>query len=94
MLASAIRLLVLLTIEFVFLIEKQPSAFTISDYKSGFHGVRDGKIVQSVDCPGTGIYDRYILQPDSGVAFHSQDFVSGYVNGWCLVNDSYRIRCR
>ncbi|HEY7571410.1 MAG TPA: hypothetical protein VH796_08575 [Nitrososphaeraceae archaeon] len=64
----------------VFLMEKQQSAFAISPYQSGFqHGVSDGKdrYVHSDGC------HWYILKPGKGFAFHSWDFVRGYIAGFC-----------
>jgi hypothetical protein len=68
----------------VFLMEKQQqSVFAISPYQSGFHhGVSDGKdsCLHPYGC------DWYILKPDKGFAFHSWDFVRGYVTGFCKAN--------
>ncbi|HEY7570144.1 MAG TPA: hypothetical protein VH796_02125 [Nitrososphaeraceae archaeon] len=64
----------------VFLLEKQQSAFAISPYQSGFqHGVSDGKD----SCLHPDGCDWYILKPGKGFAFHSWDFVTGYVTGFC-----------
>src|SRR5215831_7796118 len=52
----------------------------ISAYQSGYnHGVSDGKD----SCLHTDGCHWYILEPDKGFAFHSWDFVRGYVTGFC-----------
>jgi len=64
----------------VFQMEKQHSAFAISPYQSGFqHGVSDGK--DSCSHP-----DDAVLEPGKGFAFHSWDFVRGYVTGFCTAS--------
>ena len=65
----------------VFQMEKQQQlAFAISPYQSGFqHGVSDGKD----SCLHPDGCDWYILKPGKGFAFHSWDFVTGYVTGFC-----------
>ena len=45
-------------------------------YRSGFeHGVTDGNTNGS----------RYISQPRQGFAWHSSEFVKGYINGFCSI---------
>lgn len=49
-----------------------------SGYQSGYnHGVSDA----NTDNPR----DWYILQPGKGFEFHTHDFISGYVDGYCSV---------
>jgi hypothetical protein len=59
------------------------SAYAETAYQSGFkHGVADGKIDLTVDRS-----DRtYIHQPGKGFAFHTTEFVNGYLHGFCLAN--------
>jgi hypothetical protein len=77
---STVISLVLLIGASVFLMETQHAAFAISPYKSGFqHGVSDGKD----SCLHTDGCHWYILEPGKGFAFHSWDFVRGYVTGFC-----------
>jgi hypothetical protein len=85
----------------VFLMEKQQSAFaqtvfgsTATDpgqlsqlphshnpqtaYQSGFeHGVIDGNTSSNAT--------SYIDQPKHGFAWHTSEFVTGYVNGFCSI---------
>jgi hypothetical protein len=64
----------------VFLMEKQQSVFAISAYESGFnHGVSDGKD----SCSHLDGCHWYVLESGKGFAFHSWDFVRGYVTGFC-----------
>jgi hypothetical protein len=54
------------------------SANAESAYQSGFkHGVSDAHQ------PDTSKW--YILQHGNGFKFHSQQFVNGYVNGFCSI---------
>jgi len=49
-----------------------------ADYQSGFqHGVTDGKA--SINATW------YIEQPKHGFAWHSSEFVKGYINGFCSI---------
>jgi hypothetical protein len=49
-------------------------AFALTAYQSGFeHGISDGKMA--------GV-NWYILQPGKDFAFHTWEFVQGYVNGF------------
>ncbi|HEY1248158.1 MAG TPA: hypothetical protein VGE97_04155, partial [Nitrososphaera sp.] len=97
----AVISLVLLTGAPVFLMETQQSAFaqtvlsTVStdpgqlsqlphshhpqaDYQSGFqYGVIDGNTSSNATL--------YIDQPKHGFAWHSAEFVKGYVNGYCSI---------
>jgi hypothetical protein len=65
----------------VFLMKKQQQPeFAVSPYQSGFqHGVSDGKD----SCLHPNGCGWYVLEPDKGFAFHSWDFVRGYVTGFC-----------
>jgi hypothetical protein len=75
--------LVLLICAPVFLMETQQSVFAISPYESGFnHGVIDGKD----SCSHPDGCHWYILGPGKGFAFHSWDFVRGYVTGFCTAS--------
>ena len=62
------------------------SAFALSQhqqtaYRSGFtYGVVDGK----AGCLGRCHW--YILQLGKGFAFHSREFINGYINGFCSVS--------
>jgi|SRR5689334_13706911 hypothetical protein len=59
------------------------NVFALSAYESGFnHGVPDGKD----SCSHTDGCHWYILEPAKGFAFHSWDFVRGYVTGFCKVS--------
>jgi hypothetical protein len=59
------------------------SAYALSDYQSGFsHGLSDGKD----SCLHIDGCHWYILQPDKGFADHSNEFIRGYIAGWCLHN--------
>ena len=52
-------------------------------YQSGFsHGVSDG----NDSCRHSDGCHWYILEPGKGFAFHSKEFVRGYVNGFCSVD--------
>src|SRR5689334_21141187 len=56
------------------------NGFAISAYESGFnHGTTDGKD----SCLHTDGCHWYVLEPGKGFAFHSWDFVKGYVTGFC-----------
>jgi len=67
----------------VFLMETLQSVFAISPYESGFnHGVIDGKD----SCSHPDGCHWYILGPGKGFAFHSWDFVRGYVTGFCTAS--------
>ncbi len=47
-------------------------------YQSGYnHGVSDAS--------SNNPRDWYILQPGKGFAFHTHDFIAGYVDGFCSV---------
>jgi hypothetical protein len=66
---------IIATIGIIVLLSATPGVFAISDYQSGFkHGVADGRQA------GT---DWYILEPGNGFAFHTWEFVKGYVTGFC-----------
>jgi hypothetical protein len=55
-------------------------AIAISAYESGFdHGVTDGKD----SCLHPSGCHWYVLEQGKGFAFHSWDFVRGYVTGFC-----------
>ena len=59
------------------------SAYAETAYQSGFkHGVADAKI----DTTNSSIPLYYIHQPGKGFAFHTTEFVNGYIHGWCLTN--------
>ena len=59
------------------------SAFAISAYQSGLsHGVTDGKD----SCLHPSGCHWYILDPGKGFAFHSKEFDSGYVDGFCSID--------
>ena len=61
-----------------------PVAYALSPYDSGFsHGVHDGK--DSCLHPGC---DWYIVHPGKGFAFHTKQFIEGYVDGFCSVSRS------
>jgi len=58
-----------------------PSVYAETAYQSGFkHGVADGKCAQTAGCS-----DYYITQPGTGFAFHTRDFIAGFVDGYCSV---------
>jgi hypothetical protein len=49
-----------------------------ADYQSGFqHGINDGNISSNATW--------YIDQPKHGFAWHSAEFVKGYINGFCSI---------
>jgi hypothetical protein len=49
-----------------------------SAYASGFnHGLSDGRLAAH------GSVNWYILQPQKGFAFHTQQFKDGYIAGFC-----------
>lgn len=49
-----------------------------SPYRSGYdHGASDAKDDCSDGC------DWYILEPGKGFAFHTQEFIDGYIDGFC-----------
>ena len=57
--------------------------FAISAYESGFNqGVTDGKD----SCLHPSGCHWYVLEPGKGFAFHSWDFVRGYVTGFCTAS--------
>jgi hypothetical protein len=59
------------------------NVFALSAYESGFnHGVTDGKD----SCLHTHGCHWYVLEPGKGFAFHSWDFVRGYVTGFCTAS--------
>jgi hypothetical protein len=59
------------------------NVFALSAYQSGFnHGTTDGKD----SCLHLSGCHWYILEPGKGFAFHSKEFVRGYVNGFCSVD--------
>jgi hypothetical protein len=56
----------------------QPTTLPTSAYTSGFNQcVSDGRLAAH------GSVDWYILQPGKGFAFHTEDFKTGYVAGFC-----------
>jgi hypothetical protein len=51
-------------------------------YQSGYnHGVSDAHTGNT--------RDWYILQPGKGFAFHTHDFIAGYVDGFCSIAGSH-----
>ena len=59
------------------------NVFAISAYESGFnHGITDGED----SCTQPSGCNWYILELGKGFAFHSKDFVKGYVNGFCTID--------
>ena len=69
----------------VFRIEKQQSAFALTEYQTGFNfGVSDG--MGSCIPPHKCGQDEYIVHLGSSFAFHTKEFNRGYVAGWCSVN--------
>ena len=72
-LVSAVAILVLM-------IGATQSAFTMSEFQSGYnHGVKDGQD----NCLHPDGCHWYILGKDKGFAFHTKEFISGYIAGWC-----------
>jgi hypothetical protein len=48
-------------------------------YRSGYdHGASDAR----EDCSDDGC-DRYILEPGKGFEFHTDEFIAGYIDGFC-----------
>ena len=75
---------VISAIVIVILMIGAPAVYAETAYQSGFkHGVADGKI--SIRTAGNG--NDYIHQPGKGFAFHTTQFVNGYIHGWCLAHD-------
>jgi hypothetical protein len=57
------------------------SVLSKSDYQSGFnHGISDVKD----SCTHTDGCHWYVLGKGKGFAFHSKEFIRGYIAGWCL----------
>lgn len=57
------------------------SVYAEAAFQSGYkHGVADGKCAQTAACS-----DYYITQSGKGFAFHTQDFITGFVNGYCSI---------
>ena len=49
-----------------------------SPYRSGYdHGASDARDDCSDGC------DWYILEPGKGFKFHTQEFIAGYIDGFC-----------
>ena len=58
-----------------------PTLSFANPYNSGFgHGVSDGNIANQ------GSSNWYILQPGKGFGHHTQEFINGYVAGFCSVS--------
>jgi hypothetical protein len=54
------------------------TASSKSPYRSGYdHGANDARDDCSDGC------DWYILEPGKGFAFHTQEFIDGYIDGFC-----------
>jgi len=67
------------------------SVYSETAYQSGFkHGVADANhkdpecAPHQFPCPPS---TDYIHQPGKGFAFHTTEFVNGYIHGWCLAHD-------
>ena len=75
----------LIAVAVLVLVIAAPNAFAISQFQSGFnHGIQDGK----ESCTHSDGCHWYILQPGKGFAFHTWEFVKGYVTGFWSVNPS------
>lgn len=60
------------------------NASALSPYQSGYsHGLSDAQRAAH----GLGGND-FIIQPEKGFAFHTQEFNRGYVNGFCSIAGS------
>jgi hypothetical protein len=71
-LVSAVAILVLM-------IGATQSAFTMSEFQSGYnHGVKDGQD----NCLHPDGCHWYILGKDKGFAFHTKEFIRGYIATW------------
>ena len=71
----------LIAVAVIVLMIGAPSVFASTEYQSGYkHGVIDGKD----SCLHPDGCHWYILQPDKGFAFHTKEFIRGYIAGWCL----------
>jgi hypothetical protein len=59
------------------------SVYAETAYQSGFkHGATDGVVCRSNGCDPASLY---ILQPGNGFSNHSQQFIDGYVQGFCSI---------
>jgi len=59
-----------------------PSASAKTAYQSGFkHGVTDGKLEIKTQVSA----DLYILQPGQGFPNHTDQFIQGYMDGYCSI---------
>jgi hypothetical protein len=77
---GALAIVVLMTIAQSTFAQAPLSKHPQADYQSGFeHGVSDGKD----SCLHPDGCHWYILGKDKGFAFHTKEFIRGYITGWC-----------
>ena len=75
--------IVISVIAMVVLMIGAPLVYAETEYQSGFnHGLADAKVMVMTN--GNG--NDYIHQPGKGFAFHTTEFVNGYIKGWCLTH--------
>ena len=59
-----------------------PSVYAETTYQSGFkHGVADGKLEIKIQDSA----NVYILQPGQGFPNHTDQFIQGYMDGYCSI---------
>jgi hypothetical protein len=86
------RQIVLVSALLIALMIGAPSVYAETAFQSGFkHGVADANHKDPECAPHQFPCPRptdYIHQPGKGFAFHTTEFVNGYIKGWCSVMGS------
>ncbi len=90
------KTIIITTIAVIILMIGAQSAYALSEFQSGYrHGVADGKrdyVFFNCDTGKVRISPcleptTYIHEPGKGFAFHTTEFVDGYIHGWCLAHN-------